>query len=135
MAKGESLQALVKKEHARLSRARQQALTRMAAIDQQLEAIQQELKAIDAYRRVKGDSQPERARKRPTRRPRARRGEKRQAVLGLIKQHPEGVSRGEILALMGVKGNKPGEQSVSNALSALKKTNKVTSRGRKYIAA
>lgn len=134
MTKGESLQALVKKEHARLSRARRQALTRMAAIDQQLQTIQQELKAIDAYRRAKGSIQAERPRKRPVRRLRARRGEKRQAVLGVIKKHPQGVSRGEILVLMGVKGNKSGEQSVSNALSALKKTNKVTSRGRRYIA-
>jgi hypothetical protein len=59
------------------------------------------------------------------RRATGRRGEKRQAVLNLIKQNPVGLSRGEILVQMGVKGR---EQSVSNALSALKKSEKVNSR-------
>jgi hypothetical protein len=36
---------------------------------------------------------------------------------------------------MGVKGNRSAEQSVSNALSALKKSDKVNSREGKYVPA
>jgi hypothetical protein len=36
---------------------------------------------------------------------------------------------------MGVKGNRSAEQSVSNALSALKKSEKVDSREGKYVPA
>ena len=47
----------------------------------------------------------------------------------------KGLSRGEILSTLGVKGDKSAEQSVSNALTALKKQNLVVSKDRKYIAA
>jgi Fe2+ or Zn2+ uptake regulation protein len=67
--------------------------------------------------------------------PRARRGAKRQAVLGVVQQHPDGLTRGEILNLMGVKGNKSGEQSVSNALMALTKQNQLDRREGKYVPA
>lgn len=42
--------------------------------------------------------------------PRARRGEKRQAILNVVSQHLGGLTR-EILNLMGMKGTKSGEQS------------------------
>jgi alkylation response protein AidB-like acyl-CoA dehydrogenase len=67
--------------------------------------------------------------------PRARRGERRQAVLDVVEQHPDGVTRGEILNLMGVKGNKSGEQSVSNALMALAKQTQLGRREGKYVPA
>jgi hypothetical protein len=46
-----------------------------------------------------------------------------------------GLTRGEILERMGLKGNKAGEMSVSNALTALTKSNQVRRDGRKYLAA
>ena len=46
-----------------------------------------------------------------------------------------GLTRGEILEKMGLKGNKSGEMSVSNALTALTKNNQVRRDGRKYLAA
>jgi hypothetical protein len=46
-----------------------------------------------------------------------------------------GLTRGEILEKMGLKGNKAGEMSVSNALNCLTKANQVTRRDRKYVAA
>jgi hypothetical protein len=36
---------------------------------------------------------------------------------------------------MGLKGNKVGERVVSNALTALKKAKRVTSKDRKYLTA
>jgi hypothetical protein len=107
-------------------------------VDQELDSIEDELAAIEAYDKAKG-GQPKRAFKRAPKRAvgrrRARRGEKRQAVLDLVKQHPEGLSRGELLNLMGVKGDKAGEQSVSNALSALTKQQQLSRREGKYVPA
>ena len=46
-----------------------------------------------------------------------------------------GLTRGEILEKMGLKGNKSGEMSVSNALTSLTKANQVARKDRKYVAA
>lgn len=56
----------------------------------------------------------------------------RDPVLQLIKDNPAGLSRGEILQRLDLKGDKAGETSVSNALTALVKKKEVTRRGRKY---
>ena len=68
------------------------------------------------------------------RQPRARRGSRREALLELLRQS-DGLSRGEILERMGLKGDKSGAMSVSNALTALTKSNQVHREGRKYRAA
>src|SRR4051812_44676366 len=68
---------------------------------------------------------------RRSRQPRARRGSRREALLELIRQS-DGLSRGEILERMGLKGEKSGEMSVSNALGALIKSNQVHRDGGKY---
>ena len=53
----------------------------------------------------------------------------------VIKDNPSGLNRGEILERMGLKGDKSGEMSVSNALTALTKANQVTRRDGRYVAA
>ena len=53
----------------------------------------------------------------------------------VIGENPEGLTRGEILERMGLKGDKSGEMSVSNALTALTKRNQVSRAGGKYRAA
>ena len=63
-----------------------------------------------------------------------RRGSKRDELLNVIRAG-DGLTRGEILEKMGLKGDKAGEMSVSNALTALTKGNQVTRRDRKYVAA
>lgn len=84
-----------------------------------------ELAAIDAYEAAKkgkpalrvigfkeraastdGDRQP-------------RRDSKRQAILDLVEAFARPVKRAELLESLGVKGDKSGEMSVSNALTAL----------------
>lgn len=57
----------------------------------------------------------------------------REEVLALIKQHGS-VTRSEIIVRMDAKGNKGAEQSVSNALSALKKAGSVTTKDGSYSA-
>ena len=144
MARQATFADFIRKERARLDKARKDALASKAVVESELASIEQELTALDAYRQAK-DAPAGRtaARRAPSRRAGAngggratgRRGEKRQAVLNLIKQNPVGLSRGEILVQMGVKGNRSAEQSVSNALSALKKADKVNSREGKYVPA
>jgi hypothetical protein len=134
MPKAETFEAFMKRERARLQKARDKAVRRKSEIDQELEALQRELTAINAYEKAKG-GKSERAPKRGPRGARGRWGEKRQAILDLVKQHPEGLARGEILNLLGVKGDKSGEQSVSNALSALTKQNQLRRSEGRYIVA
>jgi hypothetical protein len=144
MARQATFASFIKKERARLDKARKDALASKAAVENELASLEQELTALDAYRQAKDGPASRTAAKRApakrsgangARRATGRRGEKRQAVLNLIKQNPVGLSRGEILAQMGVKGNRSAEQSVSNALSALKKSDKVNSREGKYVPA
>jgi hypothetical protein len=143
MAPQATFASFIKKERARLDKARKDALANKAAVDKEIESIERELTALDAYQQAKGTP----ARRAPgkrgpakrgpakARRTTGRRGEKRQAVLDLIQKNPVGLSRGEILIQLGVKGNRSAEQSVSNALSALKKSEKVNSREGKYVPA
>jgi hypothetical protein len=143
MAPQATFASFIKKERARLDKARKDALANKAAVDKEIESIERELTAVDAYQQAKGTP----ARRAPgkrgpakrgpakARRTTGRRGEKRQAVLDLIQKNPVGLSRGEILIQLGVKGNRSAEQSVSNALSALKKSEKVNSREGKYVPA
>jgi hypothetical protein len=142
MRKQDTFGAFIKQERARLQKARDKALQKKAEIDRELEELESEITAITAYEQAKG-GKPARAGKRAAAKragkrtggQRARRGEKRQAVLNVVQQHPDGLTRGEILELMGVKGDKSGEQSVSNALSALSKQNQLGRRERKYVVA
>lgn len=69
-----------------------------------------------------------------TRRSSGPRGSRREELLQVIRQGG-GLTRSEILEKMGLKGNKQGEMSVSNALTALTKSNQVRRDGRTYHAA
>lgn len=55
----------------------------------------------------------------------------RQQVLAAIKTSP-GITRATLLEQLGVKGDKSGENSVSNALSNLKKSGEITGEGGQY---
>ena len=59
----------------------------------------------------------------------------REDVLSTIKAHPNGIARAELLEAMNMKGDKSGEQSVSNALAALKKAGTVTAEDGNYKVA
>jgi hypothetical protein len=143
MARQATFATFIKKERARLDKARKDALVNRAAVDKEVDSLERELIALDAYQRAKRAPAKRATAKRGAakrgtakgKRRTGRRGEKRQAVLDLIQKNPVGLSRGEILVQMGVKGNKSAEQSVSNALSALKKSEKVNSREGKYVPA
>ena len=133
----ETFKSFVSRERTRLTKARDAALSRKNRLERELSEIESELGAIMAYdqARKKLTVGSAKAGRRPAAKTgvRAPRGEKRRAVLELI-QKSGGLTRGEILSNLGVKGDKSSEQSVSNALTALKKQNLVASKDRKYVA-
>src|SRR5665648_620350 len=98
-----------------MAQAKQQEAGREIA---QLEA---QLAAIAAYdAALKGTSAPDKPRA-----ARGRRGEKREAIRELIAQHPDGLTSKELLTAMQAHGDKAAEQSISNALSAMKKAGRL----------
>jgi hypothetical protein len=125
------------RDRERLHAEREQIVNQQHELEGKLAAINNEMRAIDAYEAAKAGKAPAPARQpRSARaRPQAPRGSKREALMQVIKDNPSGLTRGEILDRMGLKGDKSGEMSVSNALTALTKANQVTRREGRYVAA
>jgi hypothetical protein len=125
------------RERDRLNAEREAIITQQRELDQRLAEINREFQAVDAYEAAKGGKGPTRqtgARKSSGVR-QARRGSRREELMNVIRQG-HGLTRGEILEKMGLKGNKSGEMSVSNALTALTKSRQVRrNEERKYVAA
>jgi len=113
----ETFQTFIASERERLTNEREAIFNKQHELETKLAEINREFAAIEAYESAKtGKAAP--ARQAGTRRaPQARRGSKRDGILRVIKENPAGLSRGEILGKMGLKGNKSGEMSVSNALT------------------
>jgi hypothetical protein len=126
----------IDRERERLHAEREKIFNQQHELENKLADINRELSAIDAYEAAKTGKAPAAARQtRGARaRPQARRGSKRDALMQVIKDNPSGLTRGEILDRMGLKGDKSGEMSVSNALTALTKANQVARREGRYIA-
>jgi hypothetical protein len=125
----------MQRERDRLQAEREAVFTQQQELENKLGEINRELAAIDAYESAKSGKAPARQGPSSGRRPRqARRGSRREDLLNVIRQG-NGLSRGEILERMGLKGNKSGEMSVSNALTALAKGNQVRRDSGKYHAA
>jgi hypothetical protein len=128
---------VMQQERERLHREREQVSNQQQELETKLAQIDRELAAIDAYESAKTGkvSTPARRQARGRRtRPQARRGSRREALLQTIRENPSGLKRGEILERMGLKGDKAGEMSVSNALTALTKSNQVSRHEGKYFA-
>ena len=128
----QTLADFIKQDRERLHAEREAIFTQQQELETKLTAINREFAAIDAYEAAK-TGKPVRATS--TRRAStSRRGSKREQLLEVIRAGG-GLARGEILEKMGLKGNKAGEMSVSNALTALTKANQVSRRDGKYHAA
>ncbi len=130
----ETFEAFVARERERLGREREAIFTEQQALEHKLAAINREFAAIDAYEAAKAGRAPASPpRAGGSRRAAgARRGSRREQLIALIRQHPEGLARKDILERMGLKGNKSGEMSVSNALTALTKGGQVVRADGRY---
>jgi hypothetical protein len=102
-------------ERQRLQGERQQILNQQQEVGKRLDAINRELAAIDAYANAT-------AGKPIIGSDRGRRVPRRDALLALIRDDPEGLSRGDILDRLGIKGDKKQENNISNALTGLIKS-------------
>jgi hypothetical protein len=132
----ETFQDFVARDRERLHAEREAIFNQQHALEGKLAAINSEMRAIDAYEAAKSGKAAPATRQTGTRRaPQARRGSRRESILRVIKENPAGLARGELLEKMGLKGDKSGEMSVSNALTALTKTKQVARHDGKYVAA
>ena len=126
----ETFATFIEHERARLHTEREAIFTQQQDLETKLAGINRELSAIDAYEAAKTGKPVTTTRRAPT----GRAGSKRGQLLEAIRAGG-GLTRGEILEKMGLKGNKAGEMSVSNSLTALTKANQVSRREGKYHAA
>ncbi len=131
---GEQFSDFMARERERLRAAREQIFNQQEELQRKLEEINREFAAIEAYETAKTGKMARAGTVSGGRQPRARRGSRREQLLKMIREG-NGLSRGEILERMGLKGDKSGEMSVSNALTALTKRNEVRREGGKYHAA
>jgi hypothetical protein len=123
-------EAFIAKQRESLLNQRQEIADQQRALQEQLDSVDEMLRKFDVFE-GKAARQP---RSTGTRRARgARSGSKRDELLKVIREGG-GLTRGQILEKMGLKGNKSGEMSVSNALTALTKANQVARRDGKYIS-
>ncbi|MBV9824256.1 MAG: hypothetical protein JO001_01035 [Alphaproteobacteria bacterium] len=113
-------------ERNRLNSERQRLIEERNSIDNKIAELDRERLAIDAYTSAKAGAPARtgRAAVGRTGEPRARKGSKRGEIIALIRA-ADGLSRGDILDRMGLRGDKAGEMSVSNALTALVKAGEV----------
>jgi hypothetical protein len=130
----DTFSAFIARERERLHAEREQVFTAQHELESKLAGINNELRAIDAYEAAKSGKAvaPARQARGGAARTTVRRGSRREGLLALLRESAAGLSRGEILERMGLKGNKTGEMSVSNALTTLTKGGQVSRRDGKY---
>lgn len=116
-------------ERERIGKLKAELNAKIAEFRSQLEDLDIELHAISAYERAKAGKASA-----PSTGTRTPRGTKRSAVLTIISNNP-GLTRGEIIDRMGIKGQKSEEQALSNMLGNLKKSGNVTAEAGKYAMA
>jgi hypothetical protein len=119
----------IEQERERIKEAMRAARAKRQEAEAELERLDAQSGAIAAYEAaLKGKKVSS-----PTGAPRASWGEKRSALLTLIGEHPDGMTRAEIIDAMQAHGDQSASQSISNALAALKKQNKLTQDGKRYV--
>jgi hypothetical protein len=132
----DTFSAFITRDRERLRAEREAIFTQQHELEGKLASINNEMRAIDAYEAAKSGKSASVRSTRTTGAPqRGRRGSKREAILAVIGENPDGLTRGEILEKMGFKGDKNSEMSVSNALTALTKASQVARHDGKYVAA
>ena len=131
---GEHFSDFMTRERERLQPSASRSSISSRSLQRKLDEINREFAAIEAYKSAKTGKAARGASVSAGRQTRVRRGSRREELLNLIREG-NGLSRGEILDRMGLKGDKSGEMSVSNALTALTKRNQVRREGGKYLPA
>jgi hypothetical protein len=128
----QTFETFIQQERERLSKAKEVALAKKQEAEDELSALEIDFAAVAAYESAK-KGKPAKADEKKQRAP--RQTGKRNEVLKLVEQYPQGVTAGELKDKLGIRGDKQGEQSLSNALSALKKSGQLIQEDGKYKAA
>jgi hypothetical protein len=123
----EETRAFLKKQREILIKERQGIFAEQQALQERLDSVNETLAKFDVF-----EGNPSRQ-SGPRRTRQGRRSSRRDGIIAALADIPHGLSRGEILDKLGLKGNKQGEMSVSNALTALTKTNQVVRKDGKYV--
>jgi hypothetical protein len=129
----ETLADFLARDRERLTKEREAIFSQQHELEQKLGEINNEMRAIDAYEAAKNGKQA--APRQQPKSPGSRRTGIRDDVLKVVSDNPDGLTRDGVLLKMGIKGDKSATASVSQALTALSKTNKVSKDGRTYRAA
>lgn len=128
----DTLETIVARERETLTARRSDIQGKIKELEKQLTELDREFNAVAAYEAAKkgrtvsiGGATGSRS----------SRGSRQNDIMGVLGKHTAGVTRGDIIDALGAKGNKSAEQSISNALSNMKKANKITLTDGKYTAA
>ncbi len=107
--------------------------TKMSALAESRRDRERELHAVDVYEKAKtGQGRKTPAAMTSLSGRRVPRGSRRSGILQLVRNAGDGMSRGDLIRKLGVKGNRSGEMSISNALTALTKAQELVRRNGKY---
>ena len=128
----DTLEQTIARERENLTAKRKAILDQQKELVKQLAEIDREFTAVAAYEAAKKGKSITIGRATGSRAPR---GQRQQQIIDILNKHPTGIRRADILATLGVKGDKSGEQSVSNALNNMRKAGKITSADGKYLPA
>ena len=109
----------IKKERERLTNAREALIAERSGLDEKIKKLETELNAIDAYEAAKNGRAP---------RKRKSGSGRRNEVLEAIQKHPQGISRNELLNVIGANDTE-GKKSLTSVLSGLKRSKKITQDG------
>jgi hypothetical protein len=120
-------EAFITKQRESLLAQRQEIVNQQKALQAQLDEVDGMLEKFDIFGGKRRQTGIRRASG-------SRRSSRREELLKVIGGN-KGLTRGEILDKMGMKGNKAGEMSISNALTALIKGKQISRKDRKYVAA
>jgi hypothetical protein len=136
MMMADDMEAAIARQRERLTKKRNDVQGKVVELQVQLAEIDRQFAAVLAYEKTLAGKLPDPAgsKRQQSVRP-ARRGEKQAQVLQAIGRQAGGMTRGEVIDALGVKGSKSGAQSVSNALTALKKAGKIGSTDGKWQVA
>ena len=128
MAEKSNFEKFAEEERTRLNQERDKLVDARQTIEGQIANVDRQLAAIAAGERALTGSTSSASRA-------SRTTGRRVDLINLITKNPSGLTRGEILDKLDLKGNKSGEQSISNALNNLKKQGKLTQKDGRYSPA
>jgi hypothetical protein len=128
----ERTQAFIAQQREALLKQRDDISDQQRELQRQLDQLNDMLGKFDVFEGKRSPGRPRQSGGPGERR--TRRGSKREDLLRVIREG-QGLSRGESLEKLGLKGDRAGEMSVSNALTTLTKSNQVVRENGKYRAA